>query len=139
LTANQQSITPSQISNLLQQRIFEESDIWKFEKIVQPELLLNLRVKSSSGRNIHVRLDDIHDRIYLIARMRPTELQQKAFGLVPAQEKKRFLANLMVSLYSLGIEAAKEETLQVNLQKFVYFDGLTKDKFLNLSLQSGGG
>jgi hypothetical protein len=129
LSKDTSELTAAQIATYLQEWILEESDVWNFKKIVQPHLLLNLEVKTSSGRFIHVQMDDIHERIYLIAKMGPSDIQQKAFGLIPPLEKKRFIANLMVSLYNLGIEAAKEQKLQINLQKFIYFDELTKDKF----------
>jgi len=127
-------ITVNYVSKKLQQWLLEEGDNWKFTIVTDQTLFLSLQLRSTNGRNIHVQLDDIHDRIFIVAKMSPTEAQKRAFLLLASVEKKRFGPNLLILLFQLGLAAAKnpaEAIEDITLQEFLYFDGLTKDRFFN--------
>ena len=129
--------TNNQIAEKIQQWIIEEDDIWKFQKISQDEIFLNIQLQSLNERNIHVLMDAIHDRVLLTATMNPTEQQRKALSLQLVKEKKRFRANLLLMLYQKGINASvsgkqEDKIEEIRMENVVYFNGLTKCRLFDL-------
>jgi hypothetical protein len=98
---------------------------------------LNLQITSKQPfRGIHAIVDGIHDRILFIAKLNLAEEQKKAFSLQPPLDKRRLGSSLLMLLYQLGIAASTSHNIEdkiehITLQKFIYFDGLSKDRFFD--------
>lgn len=129
-------LTPDEVAVLLERWLVEESDNWKYSKMDDVTVYMNIRVQSTNGRNLHVQMDGIHDRIFFVAKMSPSEEQNKAYSLQPRLDKRRLGSNLLILLFQLGIAASlsnnpENKIENIVLQKLLYFDGLTKDKFFD--------
>jgi hypothetical protein len=128
--------TNDQVVFLIERWLVEESDNWKYDKIEDPSSYMNMRIQSANARNIHVQMDGIHNRLFFIAKMSPTEGQSKAYSLQPRLDKRRLSSNLLILLFQLGIAASISNSLEnkiedIVLQKLIYFDALTKDRFFD--------
>jgi hypothetical protein len=130
-------LTPNEVSKKLQEWLIEEEDYWGHNKINDPAVLFNLQITSKQPfRSIHAIVDGIHDRILFVAMLNLTEEQKKAFSLQPPLDKRRLGSSLLMLLYQLGIAASTSYNIEdkiehITLQKFIYFDGLSKDRFFD--------
>jgi hypothetical protein len=82
-------------------------------------------------------MDGIHDRVLLVAKTNPTQEQKKAFSLLSELSKQQTCSDLLIFLYQLGVlpqlfPLYQKDTIEyIELQKVIYFDGVTKDKLFD--------
>lgn len=128
-------LTNNLIAKKIEEWILEEDDIWNYERINQQEIFFNIKLQSLNDRNIHIIMDDTHDRVLLTATINPTKEQRKALSVQPMDEKKWFCANLLLILYQMGINASlsdeEDKIKEIRMESLVYFDGLTKDRLFS--------
>jgi hypothetical protein len=127
------SLSQHEISLRIKRWLIEESDIWRFDEIEDPTVVMNL-VAKSNNRNVNIIVDDLHDKVTLITSMNFSKQQKNSLSLLPSKEKNRFIPDLLMALYKLGLLArhsnsSKDKIEKFIMEKLIYFDGLTKDKF----------
>jgi hypothetical protein len=124
----------SQVGENLEQWLIEEEDNWMYEKLNEPAFLSLKVILKSSSRVLRVLLDGRHDRVFLDSSMTLTETQRNAISLLPPLDKRKLRANLLIPLFQLQLAASIPANLgdkigKITLQRFIYFDGLSKDRF----------
>ena len=128
-------MSQQEISLRIKRWLIEESDIWRFDEIKDSTVIMNL-VAKSNNRNINIIVDDLHDKVTLITSMNFSKQQKNSLSLLPSKEKNRFIPDLLMALYHLGLLArhsnsSKDKIEKFIMEKLIYFDGLTKDKFFD--------
>lgn len=129
------SLSQLEVSQRIKQWLIEENDIWRFDEIEDPTVFMNI-VANSNNRNINIILDNTHDKVTLITSMNFSKKQKNSLSLLPPKEKNRFIPDLLMGLYQLGLLArhsnsSKDKIEKFIIEKLIYFDGLTKDRFFN--------
>lgn len=129
------SSSHTEISEKIIRWMQEENDIWK-HIIIEDEKFFNIKV-IKNNRSIHLLMDGIHDRVLLVAKTNPTQEQKKAFSLLSELSKQQTCSDLLILLYQLGVlpqlfPLYQKDTIEyIELQKVIYFDGVTKDKLFD--------
>ena len=129
------SLSQQEISLRIKRWLIEESDIWRFDEIEDSTVIMNI-VAKSNNRNVNIIVDNLHDKITLITSMNFSKQQKNSLSLLPSKEKNRFIPDLLMALYQLGLLArhsnsSKDKIEKFIMEKLIYFDGLTKDKFFD--------
>ncbi len=127
--------TVAQVAQKLKQWLIEEKGEWQFNKKADPTVFLNLELISGS-RSVNAILESERDSVLLMTKLMLENEQIMAYSLQPQLEKRKFSANLLILLYQMGIAAGLprdpgEKIETISLQRVIFFDGLSKDKFFD--------
>ena len=113
------SLSQHEISLRIKRWLVEESDIWRFDEIEDPTVVMNL-VAKSNNRNVNIIVDDLHDKVTLITSMNFSKQQKNSLSLLPSKEKNRFIPDLIDGIIPIGFAGSSQQFIKRQNRKIYH-------------------
>lgn len=124
-----------QIIQKIQSWLIEEG--WNYKGVPDPNALFNIVVYPNEFQNVNVAVLRTHPQKILIkTSISFNEDDSKAFLILTEHEKKEFQMNLEILLIQVNLiynilPDPPRRIDSVEMTRQIYFDGLTRDKFID--------